>query len=250
MSPRPPLVSIVVPAHNEADNLPILLREIDAAFAARDDYEIIVVDDCSSDNTAATLATLQHALPPLRVLRHRRNAGQSMALINGVRAAHGRWIATLDGDGQNDPADLPRLIEAITQETDPALKLIQGWRRQRRDTAVKRLSSRVANAVRSWMLGDATPDSGCGIRVVEREALLRVPAFDHMHRFIPALIRQGGGRVRSMAVNHRPRGAGRSHYGLLNRLGVGIVDLFGVAWLGRRSRPTEIDETNAGATPR
>lgn len=236
-------LSIVVPAHNEAGNLPGLIDEIVAALASRRDYEILIVDDCSSDDTHLLLTRLQARLPQLRVLRHVRNAGQSTALINGVRAARGRWVGTLDGDAQNDPADLPRLLAEIERRDDPALKLIQGWRVSRRDSGLKRLSSRIANAVRSRMLGDATPDSGCGIRVVERAALLRAPAFDHMHRFIPALIRQGGWRVESLPVNHRPRGTGASHYGLWNRLGVGIVDLFGVAWLARRNRPTEVNES-------
>jgi dolichol-phosphate mannosyltransferase len=236
-------VSVVVPAHNEAENLPGLIDEIVRAFDGRDDYEIVIVDDCSSDNSAAVLARLQRSNPALRVLRHVRNAGQSTALINGVRAARGRWIGTLDGDAQNDPADLPRLLAEIERRGDPALKLIQGWRVNRRDTGFKRLSSKIANGVRSRMLRDATPDSGCGIRVVERAALLKAPAFDHMHRFVPALIRQGGWKVDSLPVNHRPRVAGQSHYGLWDRLWVGIVDLFGVAWLARRSRPTEVNES-------
>jgi dolichol-phosphate mannosyltransferase len=186
-------LSIVVPAHNEAGNLPGLIDEIVAAFAGRRDYEILIVDDCSSDDTGLLLARLQQRLPQLRVLRHARNAGQSTALINGVRAARGRWVGTLDGDAQNDPADLPRLLAEIERRDDPALKLIQGWRVSRRDSGLKRLSSKIANAVRSTMLGDATPDSGCGIRVVERAALLRAPAFNHMHRFIPAL--KGHGRL-------------------------------------------------------
>lgn len=237
-----PTISIVIPAHNEAGNLPGLIDEVVAAFAGRRDYEIVVVDDASSDHSVAMLSQLQQRLPQLRVLRHVRNAGQSTALINGVRHARGVWIGTLDGDAQNDPADLPRLLAEIERRGDPALKLIQGWRVSRRDSGIKRLSSKIANAVRGGLLRDATPDSGCGIRVVERAALLQVPAFDHMHRFIPALIRQGGWNVDSLPVNHRPRGAGASHYGTWNRLWVGIVDLFGVAWLGRRTRVTTVNE--------
>lgn len=237
-----PTISIVIPAHNEAGNLPGLIDEVVTAFAGRRDYEIVVVDDASSDHSPAVLSQLQQRLPQLRVLRHVRNAGQSAALINGVRHARGVWIGTLDGDAQNDPADLPRLLAEIERRGDPALKLIQGWRVNRRDSGIKRLSSKIANAVRGGLLRDATPDSGCGIRVVERAALLQVPAFDHMHRFIPALIRQGGWNVDSLPVNHRPRGAGASHYGTWNRLWVGIVDLFGVAWLGRRTRVTTVNE--------
>ena len=237
-----PRVSVVIPAHNEAESLPRLIDEVLRAFSASDGIEILVVDDASSDGTPAVLARLQAQLPQLRVLCHTRNAGQSAALLSGVRAARAAWIATLDGDGQNDPADLPRLMAHLSQRGDPALKLVQGWRTGRRDTRIKRLSSRIANAVRRRALHDATPDSGCGIRVVEREALLRAPAFDHMHRFIPALISQQGWKVESLPVHHRPRGAGRSHYGLWDRLWVGIVDLAGVAWLGWRARRTEVDE--------
>ncbi len=235
-------LSIVIPAHNEAGNLPGLIDEVVAAFAGRRDYEIVVVDDASSDDSPRVLGGMQQRFPQLRVLRHERNAGQSAALINGVRHARGQWIGTLDGDAQNDPADLPRLLAEIERRDDPTLKLIQGWRTARRDSAIKRASSRIANAARGGLLRDATPDSGCGIRVVERVALLNAPAFDHMHRFIPALIRQGGWKVDSLPVNHRQRGVGSSHYGTWNRLWVGIVDLFGVAWLGRRVRVTRVDE--------
>ncbi len=235
-------LSVVVPAHNESGNLPDLIKEIVTALADRSDYEIVIVDDCSSDETPQVLSALQSQLPQLRVLRHLKNAGQSAALRNGVRHARGIWIATLDGDAQNVPADIPRLWDEMQRRGNPNLKLIQGWRTTRRDTGLKRLSSKIANGVRSRMLRDATPDSGCGIRLVEREALLNVPNFNHMHRFIPALIRQAGWDVDTLSVSHRPRGAGNSHYGLWNRLWVGIVDLFGVAWLGRRSRPTTVQE--------
>ena len=243
IAPRELRLSVVIPAHNEADNLPGLVDEVVRAFAAAPEIEIIVVDDASSDGTPALLTTLQSRVSQLRVLRHVRRAGQSAALMNGVRAARAPWIGTLDGDGQNDPADLLRLLAHARRGGDPALKLVQGWRTGRRDSFVKRVSSRIANAVRGRLLGDATPDSGCGIRVVEREALLRLPAFDHMHRFIPALIRQQGWQVESLPVNHRPRGAGSSHYGVWDRLWVGIVDLVGVAWLGRRTRRTEVNES-------
>jgi dolichol-phosphate mannosyltransferase len=246
MTTIPPLLSVVIPAHNEADNLPILLREVATALEGRVHYEVIVVDDASDDATAVVLAAERAARPPLRVLRHARNSGQSTALINGVRAARGHYIATLDGDGQNDPADLPALLAQLRDATNPRLKLVQGWRRDRRDTPLKRLSSRIANGIRGRLLGDGTPDSGCGIRVVERSVMLTLPAFDHMHRFIPALVRQAGWEVASRAVNHRPRGAGQSHYGLWNRLWVGIVDLLGVAWLGLRSKVTGVSELDSG----
>jgi dolichol-phosphate mannosyltransferase len=238
-----PKISIVIPAHDEADSLPALIGEVVTAFAGRGGYEILVVDDASGDRSPEVLCRLQQRVPQLRVLRHAENAGQSAALMNGVRHARGEWIGTLDGDGQNDPADLPRLLDEIERRADPALKLIQGWRISRRDSITKRWSSRIANAVRGAMLRDATPDSGCGIRVVERAALLGVPSFDHMHRFVPALLRQAGWRVASHPVNHRPRHAGRSHYGTWKRLRVGLVDMLGVAWLGRRTRTANVIES-------
>lgn len=239
-----PSVSIVIPAHDEADNLPGLIDDVVTAFARRGDFEILVVDDASGDRTPEVLSLLRKRVPQLRVLRHTVNAGQSAALMSGVRHARGEWIGTLDGDGQNDPADLPRLLDEIDRRADPALKLIQGWRTSRRDPLVKRWSSRVANAVRGALLGDATPDSGCGIRVVERAALLAVPSFDHMHRFIPVLMQQAGWRVANHPVNHRPRRAGRSHYDTLTRLRVGLVDMLGVAWLGRRNRTMRLLASN------
>lgn len=235
-------LSVVIPAHNEAGNLPNLIGEIDIAFRGRSDVEIIVVDDASSDDAVARLHALQRGPLSMRIVCHHRQRGQSAALISGVRAARGRWIGTLDGDGQNDPADLPRMLAEMQRRGDPKLKLLQGWRVARRDSAIKRWSSRIANAVRGGLLRDATPDSGCGIRLVEREALLRVPAFDHMHRFIPALISQAGWRVDSLPVNHRPRRSGSSHYGLYRRLVAGIVDMCGVAWLGRRALRVETSE--------
>jgi dolichol-phosphate mannosyltransferase len=176
----------------------------------------------------------------LRVLRHRRSAGQSAALVSAIRAARGTWIATLDGDGQNDPADIPALLARAEAADSPAL--VAGWRARRRDTALKRLSSRLANAVRGALLGDRTPDTGCGLKVFRRETFLRLPPFDHMHRFLPALVRRDGGTVVNQRVNHRPRAAGRSKYGVMNRLFVGIVDLFGVMWLQRRPIRPERDD--------
>ncbi len=232
-----PLISIVIPVHNESGNVVALLEEVAAAFAGRLDFEAVVVDDCSADDTRQLLDAQRARWRWLRVLHHQRNAGQSTALLNGARAARGRWIGTLDGDGQNDPADLLRMVAELTQRDDPELKLLQGWRWQRQDTGLKRLSSKIANAVRGGLLADQARDSGCGIRVIDRELLLRLPYFDHMHRFIPALVAQAGWKLDNVAVNHRPRQAGQSHYGLWDRLWVGIVDLLGVAWLGRRSRP-------------
>jgi dolichol-phosphate mannosyltransferase len=236
-------ISVVIPVYNEQDNILPLVGEIRAALDRRVDYELIYVDDGSTDATAERLAEAAQDLPALRVLRHARSCGQSTAIRTGVRAARAPWIATLDGDGQNDPADVPKLLAAaLALDRPPELQLIAGYRRKRRDTWVKRLSSKVANGVRSRLLGDRTPDTGCGLKVFSRETFLQLPYFDHMHRFLPALVIRNGGSVRSVEVNHRPRERGRSKYGLHNRLWVGLVDLLGVIWLQRRARIPEVSE--------
>ena len=231
-------LSVVIPAHNEAGNVGPLLREIAAALraAGAPAYEVVIVDDGSSDATSDRAREAAREVSELVVVRHPAPAGQSFATLSGVRAARGRWVATLDGDGQNDPADIPKLIAArdAARGGGPGPLLLAGWRKARRDSWVKRASSRVANGVRGRLLGDSTPDTGCGLKLFEREAFLALPHFDHMHRFLPALFIRSGGRVVSVEVGHRPRERGRSHYGLFDRLGVGIVDLFGVMWLMRR----------------
>jgi len=234
-------LSVVVPVHNEAENVRPLIGEIRAALDGVVEYEIVYVDDGSSDATPERLAEAAKDFPRLRVLRHRRQSGQSTALWTGVRHARAPWIATLDGDGQNDPADIPKLL-ALALDPDRKLDLVAGHRVTRKDSATQRLASRVANGVRSRMLRDDTPDTGCGLKVFSREAFLALPYFDHMHRFLPALVLRSGGRVRSVPVNHRPRERGRSHYGINNRLWVGLVDIVGVMWLRRRTRLTEADE--------
>lgn len=237
-SPAVPRVSVVVPVCNEADNVATLAGEIVAALAPRYAYEILFVDDGSTDATATAVLDVRIRLgASIRLIRHARRSGQSAAVCSGVRVARARWIATLDGDGQNDPADIPALLTAIESSGDERLKLVMGNRTTRRDTWIRRLSSRVANGVRGRMLRDGTPDTGCGIKVFERAAFLELPRFDHMHRFMPALFQRSGARVVSVPVGHRPRTAGRSKYGLHNRLWVGIVDLFGVMWLIRRHPP-------------
>jgi dolichol-phosphate mannosyltransferase len=234
--PFAPVVSVVVPVRNEAANVAPLIAEIVAALAAVS-HEIVFVDDGSDDGSAdAVLAEAGRAAVVLK--RHRRSCGQSAAIVTGVRAASGTWIATLDGDGQNDPADIPNLLARAQSEA--GLILIAGHRTQRRDTAVKRLTSRFANRVRATLLGDATPDTGCGLKVFSRSAFLDLPAFDHMHRFLPALIIRAGGRVVSVQVNHRPRLRGVSKYGTIDRALVGIVDLAGVAWLQRRWKRPDV----------
>jgi dolichol-phosphate mannosyltransferase len=230
-----PELSVVIPVHNEAENLAPLLNEISAALDGSFDYEVVAVDDGSDDGTKERLVSLAHALPRLRVVRHAHRSGQSAALVTGVEAARAPWIATLDGDGQNDPADILRLITAM-RATGSArhLGLVIGNRERRADTIIKRISSRLANWVRSRLLHDSTPDTGCGIKVFNREAFLGLPQFDHMHRFLPALFLREGLQVESVAVSHRARRHGSSHYGLFDRLWVGIVDLIGIQWLQRR----------------
>ncbi len=234
-------LSVVVPVKNEEDNVESLVREIVAALTGKAEFEIININYGSTDATAAVLRRLQGELPNLRVIRHKASCGQSQAVSSGVRAAKYEWIATLDGDGQNDPADIPALIAALADPKQPAnLQLLAGWRNKRQDTWIRKLSSRVANGVRSGLLKDNTPDTGCGLKLFARETFLALPNFDHMHRFLPALVLRNGGAVVSVPVNHRPRERGTSKYGIHNRLWVGIVDLFGVAWLQRRVRLPEI----------
>ncbi len=231
---------------NEAANIVPLIEEIRAALASVV-HEIVYVDDGSDDGTAEALRALP---PPLTVRRHARSCGQSAAIVTGVRAARGEWIATLDGDGQNDPADIPGLLARAMSEAggEAGMVLVAGHRTQRRDSAIKRASSRVANRLRAALLGDGTPDTGCGLKVFRRALFLELPAFDHMHRFLPALVIRAGGRVVSVPVNHRPRLRGVSKYGTIDRALVGVVDLAGVAWLQRRwTRPELVEPGHAGA---
>ena len=241
MTPASPSLSVVVPVYTEEGNVAPLVREIVAALRGRVDFEIVYVDDCSRDGTLAALQALKAEVPELRALRHVANAGQSTATRNGVKAARGAWIATLDGDGQNDPADIPKLL--AQRDAAPAdVKMFAGWRVQRQDTGSKRWASKAANAIRSRMLQDATPDTGCGIKLFERAAFLELPYFDHMHRYLPALMQRAGWKTVSVPVNHRPRGAGERKYTNLQRALVGIRDLRGVAWLIARTRRTAVDE--------
>ena len=236
-----PQLSVVVPVHNEEDNVAPLVGEIVAALRGRIDFEIVYVDDTSKDGTLARLRELQTTVPELRVIRHLSNAGQSTAVRNGVKAARAPWIATLDGDGQNDPADIPNLL-AQRDAGDAQTKLYAGWRVNRQDSGSKRWASKWANAIRSRMLRDDTPDTGCGIKLFEREAFLDLPYFDHMHRYLPALMQRAGWKTVSVPVNHRHRTAGVSKYNNLNRALVGIRDLRGVAWLIARNRRTAVEE--------
>ena len=229
-----PDFSVVVPVRNEADNISPLIAELKTVMTALQPYEIVIVDDGSDDATPEVLRDQARACPELRVIRHRSSAGQSAAITTGVNEARAGIIITLDGDGQNDPADIPALLDRFREADNPDLLLVTGERQKRWDSLLKRLSSRVANAVRGTLLGDHTPDAGCGLKVFSRPAYLAMPGFDHMHRFLPALMLCQGGHVLSVPVNHRARQHGATKYGVFDRLGVGIVDLFGVMWLQRR----------------
>lgn len=234
-----PILSVVIPVRNEAENILPLVEEIHQAMEGGAAFEVIYVDDGSDDGTATELKAARERFPALRVVTHAESCGQSAAIRSGVDAAEGEWIVTLDGDGQNDPADITALVEIALADNAGAegpLHMVAGIRRKRRDSWLKRVSSRIANAVRQGLLHDGVTDTGCGLKVVRRDAFLRLPYFDHMHRYLPALIIRGGGRVRCVDVNHRPRLRGASNYGLFDRLWVGISDLLGVAWLLRRAK--------------
>ncbi len=237
-------LSVVIPMYNEAESAVDLVREVAAALDGKLDYEVVVADDGSTDQTVRELIQAQVELPRLRVVRHARNAGQSAAIVSGVRAARAPWIATLDGDGQNDPADIPALYEFVSSRSDAeAPLLVAGTRRKRNDTWLRRLSSRVANGVRQGLLRDECPDTGCGLKLFPREAFMRLPHFNHLHRFMPALFHRAGVPIVNVPVNHRPRVRGCSKYGVGNRLWVGIVDLFGVMWLQRRPIDVPLADT-------
>ena len=236
-------LSVVIPVKNEAGNIVPLFEEIRAALEGIIDYEVLFIDDGSRDDTAAEVLALAGIQPQLRLLRHDVSYGQSAAIRTGVRAARGVWIATLDGDGQNDPADIPDLWHIGRSNSLSERVLIAGYREKRQDVWLKRSASRIANAARRRLLGDDTPDTGCGLKLFARSLFLELPYFDHMHRFLPALVLREGGNVLSVRVNHRPRRSGVSKYGVLDRLGVGIIDLLGVMWLQRRAtRPHILDE--------
>ncbi len=237
-------ISVVVPVYNEADNISALIAEIVMAMSQAEAYEIIYVDDGSNDDTTAVLKQTQQNVKALRVIRHQQSCGQSAAIYTGVKAANYPCIATLDGDGQNDPADIPRLHQLLMQQRKISsnLWMLAGWRNKRHDSAWRLFSSKLANAVRSGLLGDNTPDTGCGSKVFLRDEFLGLPYFDHMHRFLPALVLRAGGQVISEPVNHRVRAHGCSKYGTFDRLWVGIVDILGVIWLQKRAKLPEIIE--------
>jgi dolichol-phosphate mannosyltransferase len=233
-------VSVVVPVKDEAGNVGPLAREIAAALKA-EPHEIIFVDDGSTDATAAELRALKTEIPALRVLRHARNLGQSRSIRTGVMAARGGIVVTLDGDGQNDPADMPKLLALL--RSDPDLAMVSGVRVKRQDKASRRLASRLGNGFRNALLGDGASDTGCGLKAFHRDMFLGLPYFDHMHRFLIALIQREGGKVGYAPVNHRPRLQGASKYTNFGRLLVSVHDLLGVRWLQRRHRgPSKTEE--------
>jgi dolichol-phosphate mannosyltransferase len=229
-----PDISIVVPVFNEEGAAADLAREIARAFAGRD-HEILFVDDASRDGTFASLTATRAEIPQLRVLRHAANAGQSRAIRSGVLAARGRIVVTLDGDGQNDPADGPGLVDLLVAG-GPGLGLVGGERVKRQDSAGKRIASCLGNAARKRLLRDSANDTGCGLKAFWREAFLRLPYFDHLHRYLPAMMLREGYRTAFAPVNHRPRQTGASKYTNLGRLWASLSDLVGVMWLQRRSR--------------
>jgi len=236
-----PDISIVVPVFNEEGAAADLAREIARAFAGRR-FEIVFVDDASRDGTRAALSALVTEIPELRVLYHQQNSGQSRAVRTGVLGARGTVVVTLDGDGQNDPADAPRLVDRLAAG-GAALGMVGGRRAKRQDSAAKRLGSRFGNGVRKRLLKDQADDTGCGLKVFRRDSFLRLPYFDHMHRFLPALMLREGLEIAFEDVNHRPRTTGASKYNNLGRAWVSISDLMGVMWLRARARdPRSVGE--------
>lgn len=234
-----PIISVVVPAYDEAENVGPLAAEIDAAIGDMP-YEMIFIDDASKDNTCAVLQTLKAEYPALRVLAHRSNAGQSRGIRTGVMAARGAIIATLDSDGQNDPADIPKLYKQLTRADAPhALSMVGGRRAKRQDSYAKKMASHIGNGVRRKLLKDQASDTGCGLKLFTKEAFLRLPYFDHMHRYIPALMLRESYEIEFCDVNHRPREFGTSKYTNFGRLRVSIADLRGVMWLNRRANDTQ-----------
>ena len=240
---RTPDLSVVVPAYNEAENVENLAAEINVALAGIA-HEMIFIDDASTDETKAVLIDMKTRFPYLRVLSHRQNSGQSRGVRSGILAARAPIIATLDSDGQNDPADIPNLFERLTRKDAPGtLAMVGGRRAKRIDSAAKKIGSRIGNGVRKRLLKDDADDTGCGLKVFKRDAFLRLPYFDHIHRYIPALMIREGYTIEFADVNHRAREFGESKYTNFGRLKVSIADLRGVIWLRKRARlPGGVDE--------
>ena len=236
--------SVVIPVFNEEDGIIIFLDEVLSCLKAYD-FEVIVVDDGSNDGTMAKLKPYKVDCNILRIISHEKNIGQSSAINTGVRFSKYDTIVTLDGDGQNDPADIPKLLQKFSdfkKNQENKNVIVAGYRKKRRDSLLKIFSSRVANFIRSNFLNDETPDTGCGLKVFSRDLFLKLPFFDHIHRYLPALFSAYGASILTIEVNHRPRSLGKSKYGFHNRLWVGIIDLFGVKWLINRAKYTKTGE--------
>ena len=240
-----PVISIVIPAHNEQHNVEPLILELMAIKDQLPASEIIFIDDGSTDQTLVELQRVKSEfIPDLRILSNQLSVGQSTAILSGVRVAKGRFVVTLDADGQNPPSDIPAMVDAaLTQPLDSHF-CIAGHRHQRQDTSWKKFQSRIANSVRRAILRDGTPDTGCALKVIPRDTWLHLPAFDHMHRFLPALIQRIGGEVVVQKVSHRPRLHDQSKYAMSDRFLAGVIDLAGMLWLGRRTRMTSFIETD------
>ena len=227
-------ISVVIPVKNEQENVKILTNEIEQAITpTKIPFEIIYVDDGSTDETYKELTKLS-----VKIIRHKYSYGQSQAIYTGIKQAKYDYIVTLDGDGQNNPADIPKLIDVFKEKNFSGL--VMGERQNRQDNLLRKISSRVANRIRGWMLKDDSKDSGCGLKMAPKDIWLLLPYFDHMHRFMPALVKREGIKIEFLAVSHRPRERGKSKYGVLNRLFVGIFDLFGIAWLISRKKKVEL----------
>ncbi|MGZ6020971.1 MAG: glycosyltransferase family 2 protein [Rhizomicrobium sp.] len=230
-------ISVVVPVKDEVENVAPLAREIAAAIAGETSAEIIFIDDGSSDGTADALKALKKEIPSLRVIQHARNLGQSRGILTGVRAARSEIIVTLDGDGKNDPADIPKLLAVLRNDPDAEnIGVVSGVRAKRRDSLSRRLASRIGNGIRARLLDDGATDTGCGLKAFRRDAFLALPYFDHIHRFIITLMMREGYGARFVEVNHRERVHGASKYTNFNRMLVSVNDLLGVRWLQRRYR--------------
>lgn len=236
-------LSVVIPVYNEADNVDLLSQEIiNALSPEKFHYEIIFVDDCSTDNTAEILKKTSRQNPQIKYVLHKKNYGQSAALISGAKEAQHPWIVTMDGDGQNDPKDIPLLFDKLNHANE--FSVIFGNRKKRNDDWIRKLSSRIGNGFRQLLLKDNCPDTGCSLKLFPRDIFLELPRFNHLHRYLPALFKRAGFEIINVPVNHRARIHGESKYGVSNRLWTGIVDIAGVMWLIRRPCQPKIKPSN------
>ena len=235
-----PDLSLVIPVYNERENLAPLLAEIAGALGgAGRSYEVVAVDDGSTDGSLETLQTLKREHPELRIVSFERNAGQTAAFAAGFRAARGRFVVTLDADLQNDPADVPRVVDALERSGATA---VAGYRTARHDSVWKLLQSRIANGVRNWLNGESIRDTGCSLKAFHADAVRALPLFSGMHRFLPTLIKMHGGTVEEVPVGHRPRRFGVTKYGMWNRVFRSLADAFAVRWMQRRALKYRVRE--------